>query len=796
MAELLAAGRDWKNLTLQVKLNPDRSAVVTFAGTPAGKHPELRLTASDTAALIKELTPVAPPPPPPPPAKVLLGCALDVNNIGANDKHLASWAALFGDEVSLQFGLKPQEIVGAAGALSFTGADPVIAACQALKANVEVMDHCAFWALDERIPGYWKETSTKATLEARLVSFWRAYTEYTVSKYEKIRAIHFNEGFNDDGSLKANHVLSVVGPSYVDLFFKTVTATLKALGRTDVMVGFNEYNTTETWNTTKVPAIAKELARLRALGYIANYCGHQHHVQKVEDVPATEAEWRTQLEALIDPAVTNDLTEADIPKRAGNQTLGWQRTAVGLEAGIFGACVIWGEVWADSWEGDPEDPVLENDEFHAVPEWYGPIAKATGHSIEPPVTEEKAVTLALTSEHHSVIATSAPDGTKLIKFAYAKDANTKIEGPATGGYAEVAYPLTAPFAPPAGFSYVTGQALSAPATPLPGTAGGWSTGVLVTPVAPPEEPPHVGELVLGVTDLAGWGTAAAERMVADGITASRIALLPAPSTSTEPSGYPGPAACKADGVKAMNYIVGNVNDGTTLAAANLMGTVANTIKQIEWVYANDPEAVAINLGNEMYLKGGQAEPALYGEWVVAVAEAARAKGLTKIPLAFNTFGDYKLPNGSFSQMAAGNGWCADLVRANPEILTFGSLLCLVSHPYGPKGGDYDGNDWGLGAMRACREQMIKLGFPNPVFICDEFGEAVNGEHAGNEQKQAEVIEGAIEELIADGWVKFALVYTVHDDGTGQFGIVSNTSPFTPRAAYGVLSKFCKQLAAA
>lgn len=57
MAELLANGADWKNLTTETKLESDGAAVIKFLGAPDHHHPELRLAHTDVIAVLKGLAP-------------------------------------------------------------------------------------------------------------------------------------------------------------------------------------------------------------------------------------------------------------------------------------------------------------------------------------------------------------------------------------------------------------------------------------------------------------------------------------------------------------------------------------------------------------------------------------------------------------------------------------------------------------------------------------------------------------------------------------------------------------------
>lgn len=82
MAELLAIGKDLKNLSLTPALNADGTAVLKLAGD--GYKPELRLTETEVASVVATLgaKPVEPPPPPPPSGRLTV--ALDMGGWGGS----------------------------------------------------------------------------------------------------------------------------------------------------------------------------------------------------------------------------------------------------------------------------------------------------------------------------------------------------------------------------------------------------------------------------------------------------------------------------------------------------------------------------------------------------------------------------------------------------------------------------------------------------------------------------------------------------------------------------------------
>jgi len=81
----------------------------------------------------------------------------------------------------------------------------------------------------------------------------------------------------------------------------------------------------------------------------------------------------------------------------------------------------------------------------------------------------------------------------------------------------------------------------------------------------------------------------------------------------------------------------------------------------------------LEFGNEVYFHGTR--PTEYAAQYKAAHEALEGSGITLIA---NGYGDYQRPDGSWSQVEGGKGWCVDFVRALvgvPDAWSF--------HPYGP-----------------------------------------------------------------------------------------------------------------
>jgi hypothetical protein len=330
-------------------------------------------------------------------------------------------------------------------------------------------------------------------------------------------------------------------------------------------------------------------------------------------------------------------------------------------------------------------------------------------------------------------------------------------------------------------------------TPIPGP---WAAEVTIT--YPPEEkvtptPPTTPEptptpaplpagKIVGVNDGAGWGTAFAGLLLGDHITWNRVEI----GSSNNPI-----SASNTYGFHNL-AIVGNPDDNTPLSELNPT-TFANTITT---QLRNNPNISIAEAGNEMYLKGGIANPQQYGKLYLAAANALKNAGI-HTPLLFNMFGDYARGTWahatSWSQDTNNGGWLRDALNANPGLAQAILNNGLSSHPYGALGentGDYSGTN-AIPAQEKLAQTL--LGATPPIYIT-EFGYNLSqcGAPGGacNQQEQATKLQNAYNAFLNDPHVAGIWWYQAHDDSTGNFGLINTNN--TPRPALTTLTNIATQ----
>jgi hypothetical protein len=304
------------------------------------------------------------------------------------------------------------------------------------------------------------------------------------------------------------------------------------------------------------------------------------------------------------------------------------------------------------------------------------------------------------------------------------------------------------------------------------------------PAEQPTEPPaeQTGGKIIGVHDGAGWGAAAASTILAGHITWNRVEIGNTSNTLASSLGY---------GFKVL-AIVGNVSDGKPLSQIEPAhwGTEA-----ADEILGNPGMAIA-EAGNEMYYKGGVANPVQYGRMYLAAVVAMKAAGI-RIPLLFNMWGDY--PKGSnssptgWSQDANGGGWLRDAVNGVPGLAAAILANGLSTHPYGALG-ENSADEQGVKAV-AAQESVAKtvLGATPPIYIT-EFGYAMSRcgapDGACSQLEQATKMGAAYEALLSDPHVAGIWWYESHDDSNGSFGFMNNDN--TTRPSFSVLSSIARQ----
>lgn len=281
-------------------------------------------------------------------------------------------------------------------------------------------------------------------------------------------------------------------------------------------------------------------------------------------------------------------------------------------------------------------------------------------------------------------------------------------------------------------------------------------------------PPPDGTII-GTDDGSGWGPAPAKTLVEAGIKWSR-----------EDVGTDSVAASVKDGFKVL-AIVGNTNDSTLLSKTNVNQWGSEVVSQLR---ANPGISIA-EAGNEMYLKGGVAEPVQYGRMYMAAINAMKTAGITT-PLLFNNTGDY--PHGtwssptSWSRDSSNGGWLREAVNAVPGLASAILANGVAIHPYGTTG-ENKNDDYGVNAP-AAEEATAKTVLGSiPKFYITEFGYDLGscGRDLGacSKQEQASKLTAAYNVFTADPHIAGIWWYQSHDDPEGQFGLMNNDNSIRP-----------------
>jgi len=301
-----------------------------------------------------------------------------------------------------------------------------------------------------------------------------------------------------------------------------------------------------------------------------------------------------------------------------------------------------------------------------------------------------------------------------------------------------------------------------------------------TPVT--ETPPVTTNRLIGTNDGAGWGPAAAQTILAGHITWNRVEIGAGSNTL---------AQSLTDGFHVLG-IVGNVNDSTPLSQVDPNTWAASVVSELQ---ANPGIAIA-EAGNEMFLKGGQANPVQYGRLYLAAVNAIKAAGI-HTPLLFDMFGDY--PQGSWSSPTSwsrdstGGGWLRDAVNNVPGLAAAILANGMGTHPYGAIG-ENSKDEYGTAAVPA-EENIAKIMLGStPTFYITEFGFDLGrcGEIDGacSQTEQATKMSSAYKAFLTDPHVAGIFAYQSHDDGTGQWGYMNNDN--TTRPTYNIIAQNATQ----
>jgi hypothetical protein len=338
------------------------------------------------------------------------------------------------------------------------------------------------------------------------------------------------------------------------------------------------------------------------------------------------------------------------------------------------------------------------------------------------------------------------------------------------------------YTPPAVPGQTVNYGLSAS---VPGIAP-WAQEVSIaypsTPPPPPPPPPTPSGRIIGTNDGAGWGEAPAKTILAGHITWNRVEIGGPYNTIPRSLAY---------GFKVL-AIAGNIGNGTPLSQINpsQWGTeVANEIKA-------NPGITIAEAGNEMYYKGGVANPVQYGKMYLAAVNAMNAAGI-HIPLLFNMWGDY--PKGSYSSPSgysrdgSGGGWLRDAVNGVPGLAAAILANGLSTHPYGALTENYD-DEGGVAAVPPQESVAHAVLGSVPTFYITEFGYNMSRcgapEGACSQQDQANKLGAAYKAFLADPHVDGIWWYQSHDDSNGEFGFMNSDN--TTRLSFDTLSSIAKE----
>jgi hypothetical protein len=288
-----------------------------------------------------------------------------------------------------------------------------------------------------------------------------------------------------------------------------------------------------------------------------------------------------------------------------------------------------------------------------------------------------------------------------------------------------------------------------------------------------EEEAQPGKPILGIVGGSGSGPEVAHKVQGAGFKSERL----------EAGVYTSDRESYDNGFRNDQIIVGNIDDAKRLKSVRTATWVNATLVQVE-------EAVSfgytlLEVGNEMYLKGGVSEPVKYAEMYMALARAIDAAGIHGVTLIFNSFGDYETEAGGLSTLSGGGGWLGDALKAEPELKQ--RVSAFSTHPYGIPGTKYVNGDWGIEGLEAQHADVLSLGFAHTDYYATEYGESEAS--PSSPQIQAERIKLTYNKLLAMPYVKGIWYYQLHDDSTGKWGLVSGV--WEPRPALGVIETFIR-----
>jgi hypothetical protein len=285
-------------------------------------------------------------------------------------------------------------------------------------------------------------------------------------------------------------------------------------------------------------------------------------------------------------------------------------------------------------------------------------------------------------------------------------------------------------------------------------------------------------VIIGTNDGAGWGTTAAQAILAGHISWNRVEI------GSESNSL---AASLSDGFRTLAIVGNNFPDETPISSLEPEAWGSALVSELE----SNPGIAIAEAGNEMYYKGGVANPAQYGRMYLAAVHDMKSAGL-RTRLLFNMEGDvptdsWSSPSG-WSRDSTGGGWLRDAVDASPGLSAAIRENGVSAHPYGGLEENYD-DSGGVRAV-AAQESLERsvLGAVPPTYITEygfDLGRCGWANGACSQAEQAAKLSAAYKAFLADPHVAGIWWYESHDDRTGQWGYMNNDGSM--RLAFQALS---------
>jgi hypothetical protein len=272
--------------------------------------------------------------------------------------------------------------------------------------------------------------------------------------------------------------------------------------------------------------------------------------------------------------------------------------------------------------------------------------------------------------------------------------------------------------------------------------------------------------IIGLGAATGWGSTAAATVHAGHVDWDRIDMGTATTADSHVTGAIG-AGFDVLGV------VGNVADGTPLSSVTTSTWASNVVTQMQ----SNPGLAMAEAGNEMYFKGGVANPVKYGQMYLAAVNALSTAGIhTK--LLFNMWGDYfcgttgviSCPSNGWSQDSQGRGWLADAVNGVPGLAAAIAANGVSTHPYGAIGQN-NADESGTAAV-AAQESAAQAALGTiPPFYVTEMGFDLdlcgNDSGACSQADQATKLGQAMAVFLGDDHVEGVWWFQAWDYGSGN-----------------------------